>query len=51
MKGEYMERDATLLRIFVGESDKVGHRPLYEAIVQANEAYYKAANPAAPPRL
>jgi uncharacterized protein len=22
-----------LLRIFVGESDKVGHRPLYEAIV------------------
>ena len=22
-----------LLRIFIGESDKVGHRPLYEAIV------------------
>ncbi|HJP90993.1 MAG TPA: DUF190 domain-containing protein [Pyrinomonadaceae bacterium] len=28
-----------LLRIFVGESDKVGHRPLYEAIVlKAREA-------------
>ena len=25
--------DGYLLRIFVGESDKVGHRPLYEAIV------------------
>jgi len=30
-----MENDssAKLLRIFVGESDKAGHRPLYEAIV------------------
>jgi PII-like signaling protein len=30
-----MERDpnAKLLRIFIGESDKVGHKPLYEAIV------------------
>jgi len=28
-----------LLRIFIGESDKVGHRPLYEAIVlKAREA-------------
>jgi len=28
-----------LLRIFVGESDKVGHRPLYEVIVlKAREA-------------
>jgi PII-like signaling protein len=28
-----------LLRVFVGESDKVGHRPLYEEIVlQAREA-------------
>jgi uncharacterized protein len=25
--------DGYLLRIFVGESDKVGHHPLYEAIV------------------
>ncbi|HWN12141.1 MAG TPA: DUF190 domain-containing protein [Pyrinomonadaceae bacterium] len=25
--------DGYLLRIFVGESDKYGHRPLYEAIV------------------
>src|SRR3954469_1835406 len=26
-------RDAVLLRIFIGESDRCGHRPLYEAIV------------------
>ena len=26
--------EAQLLRIFIGESDKVGHQPLYEAIVQ-----------------
>ncbi|HEV2319575.1 MAG TPA: DUF190 domain-containing protein, partial [Verrucomicrobiae bacterium] len=25
--------DATLLRIFLGESDRWDHRPLYEAIV------------------
>lgn len=25
--------NAKLLRIFIGESDKVGHQPLYEAIV------------------
>jgi PII-like signaling protein len=25
--------DGYLLRVFVGESDKVGHRPLYEEIV------------------
>jgi PII-like signaling protein len=31
--------DSYLLRIFVGESDKVGHRPLYEVIVlKAREA-------------
>ena len=30
---------AVLLRVFVGESDKVGHLPLYEAIVkQARDA-------------
>jgi uncharacterized protein len=26
-------KDAMLLRIFLGESDKAGHRPLYEEIV------------------
>jgi uncharacterized protein len=26
-------QDALLLRIFIGESDRYGHRPLYEAIV------------------
>lgn len=26
--------DAKLLRIFVGESDRLGHKPLYEVIVQ-----------------
>jgi PII-like signaling protein len=31
--------DGYLLRVFVGESDKVGHRPLYEEIVlKAREA-------------
>ena len=31
--------DGYLLKIFVGESDKVGHRPLYEVIVvKAREA-------------
>jgi PII-like signaling protein len=30
---------AVLLRVFIGESDKVGHMPLYEAIVkQARDA-------------
>jgi PII-like signaling protein len=28
-----LSRDAILLRIFIGEDDKVGHQPLYEAIV------------------
>lgn len=28
-----LARDATMLRIFIGEDDKAGHRPLYEAIV------------------
>jgi len=27
-------RDAVLLRIFLGEDDRHGHQPLYEAIVQ-----------------
>jgi PII-like signaling protein len=30
--------DGKLLRIFLGESDKVDHRPLYEAIVRAARA-------------
>jgi PII-like signaling protein len=29
-----LPKDAELLRIFVGESDRYGHRPLYEAIVE-----------------
>jgi len=28
-----LSRDALLLRIFIGEDDKAGHQPLYEAIV------------------
>src|SRR3990170_3151749 len=28
-----LSRDALLLRIFIGEDDKTGHQPLYEAIV------------------
>ena len=28
-----LPKDAVLLRIFVGESDRHGHQPLYEAIV------------------
>ncbi|MGD9630068.1 MAG: DUF190 domain-containing protein [Pyrinomonadaceae bacterium] len=28
-----LDRDSKLLRIFIGEADKFGHRPLYEAIV------------------
>jgi len=30
-----LPRDALLLRIFIGEDDKAGRRPLYEAIVMA----------------
>jgi PII-like signaling protein len=30
-----LERDSKLLRIFIGELDKVGHKPLYEALVLA----------------
>jgi uncharacterized protein len=29
-----MAKDAVLLRIFFGEEDRFGHRPLHEAIVQ-----------------
>jgi len=37
-------RDAVLLRIFIGEDDKVGHQPLYEAIVlKAREMHLAGA--------
>jgi hypothetical protein len=37
-------KDAMLLRIFIGESDKVGRRPLYEEIVlKAREAHLAGA--------
>lgn len=37
-------RDAALLRIFIGESDRWEHRPLYEAIVlKAREAQLAGA--------
>ncbi len=29
-----LEGEQTLMRIFIGESDRHGHRPLYEAIVE-----------------
>lgn len=37
-------KDAMLLRIFLGESDKAGHRPLYEEVVlKAREAHLAGA--------
>src|SRR6186997_2802033 len=30
----HVPRSAMLLRIFIGETDRCGHRPLYEAIVE-----------------
>ncbi len=37
-------RDAVLLRLFIGENDKVDHRPLYEAIVlKARELHLAGA--------
>jgi uncharacterized protein len=39
-----MSRDAVLLRIFIGENDKVGHQPLYETIVlKAREMHLAGA--------
>jgi uncharacterized protein len=35
-------KDAVLLRIFIGESDRSGHRPLYEAIVLEARAMHLA---------
>ena len=39
-----LSRDAVLLRIFIGEDDKAGHKPLYEAIVlKARELHLAGA--------
>jgi PII-like signaling protein len=39
-----LPRDAMLLRIFCGEDDKCGNRPLYEAVVlKAREAHMAGA--------
>jgi uncharacterized protein len=39
-----LTRDAVLLRIFIGEDDKAGHQPLYEAIVlKAREMHLAGA--------
>lgn len=39
-----LPEDAVLLRIFLGESDRLGHRPLYEAIVlKARELHMAGA--------
>ncbi|HEV2320300.1 MAG TPA: DUF190 domain-containing protein [Verrucomicrobiae bacterium] len=34
-----LPRDATLLRIFIGENDRCGRKPLYEAIVLKARAW------------
>ncbi len=39
-----LPKDAMLLRIFVGEQEKVGHQPLYEAVVmKAREMHMAGA--------
>lgn len=39
-----LPQDATLLRIFIGESDRWEHKPLYEAIVlKARESHLAGA--------
>ena len=39
-----LPEDALLLRIFIGESDRHGHKPLYEAIVlKAREMHLAGA--------
>ena len=40
-------RDAVLLRIFIGESDKWEHKPLYEAIVLKARETHLADQPSA----
>jgi uncharacterized protein len=40
----HLPQDATLLRIFIGESDRWNHQPLYEAIVmKARESHLAGA--------
>ena len=40
----HVPRNAMLLRIFIGETDRCGHRPLYEAIVmKAREMHLAGA--------
>ena len=40
----HLPHDATLLRIFIGESDRWNHKPLYEAIVlKAREMHLAGA--------
>ena len=40
----HLPRDAVLLRIFIGENDRHGHQPLYEAIVlKAREKHLAGA--------
>ncbi len=39
-----LPRNAVLLRVFIGENDRCGHQPLYEAIVlKAREAHIAGA--------
>jgi len=39
-----LPREATLLRIFIGDADRYGHKPLYEAIVlKARELHLAGA--------
>jgi PII-like signaling protein len=39
-----LPQESTLLRIFIGESDRVGHRPLYEELVlKAREMHLAGA--------
>jgi hypothetical protein len=43
-KAMQVPRDSVLLRIFVGENDRLGHKPLYEAIVmRARESHLAGA--------
>src|SRR3954468_17521113 len=44
MSSDALPTDATLLRIFIGDADRHGHRPLYEAIVmKARELHLAGA--------
>ena len=42
--GTHLPEEATLLRIFIGDTDRHGHQPLYEAIVlKARELHLAGA--------